>query len=222
MREILCMWAVLFVPLASMVNQVLGSEPTSQSDGDAAIARGAKEMRNRKQKGFSLIELLIVVAVILIIVAIGVPSYLAAVRTSHETAAAGNLKTMQSNANTYLGHQKVYPALAADMGGAEVGTTAAAACTADNEINTLQAAAWDAGFLANGYNYKFLAGGSTITSPLGCAGNSLWEVTAIPNAVSDGSVSYCADNTGEFEIANVGTVASGAGCKTDGYTVGVQ
>lgn len=177
--------------------------------------------------GFSLIELLIVVAVILIIVAVSVPSYLAAVRSTHETAAAANLKTMQSYSNTYLGHQKVFPALATNMGGAETATTVAAACigapgVGDGEINSTLAAAWDAGFLTNGYKYVYAAGGTTITSPLGCAGNSLWEATALPNSVSDGSLSYCSDSTGEFEFSGVGTKASGKGCATDGYSIAVQ
>jgi type IV pilus assembly protein PilA len=179
-------------------------------------------MRKRKQSGFSLIELLIVVAVILVIVAIAVPSYLAAVRSTNETAAAANLKTMIADANTYLGHQKVLPATASAMSGAGTITTTASACASDGELNTLQATAWDAGFTTNGYQYKWLSGGATVTSPLGCTGNTLVETTAIPATVSGGSVSFCADQTGEFELAGIGTVASGAGCSTDGYTVAVQ
>lgn len=178
--------------------------------------------KQRKERGFSLIELLIVVAVILVIVAIAVPSYLAAVRSTNETAAAANLRTMSAHANTYLGHQKVLPTLAASMGGAETATTTASTCAADGEMNTLQAAAWDTGFLANGYKYAFLSGGTAIVSPLGCSGSPLWEATALPASVSGGSVSFCVDNTGEFEEAGTGTASSGAGCKTDGYTVAVQ
>jgi prepilin-type N-terminal cleavage/methylation domain-containing protein len=179
-------------------------------------------MKRNKQKGFTLVELLIVVAIILVIVAIAVPSYLASVRATNETAAAGNLRTMMADANTYLGHQHVLPATASAMGGSATITTAAATCAADGELTTAQAAAYDAGFTANGYSFLWKSGGATVTSPLGCAGNTLVEATALPATVSGGSVSYCADQTGEYEQTGIGTAATGAGCGTDGYSIAVQ
>src|SRR5580700_9380926 len=62
----------------------------------------------RKTKGFSLIELLIVVAIILIIAAIAAPSFLHARIAANESATVGALRTLNT---AQVSYNSTYPTI---------------------------------------------------------------------------------------------------------------
>ncbi len=83
-------------------------------------------MRN-KQKGFSLIELLIVVAIILIIAAIAIPNLLRSRMAANEASAVGSLRTINTACITYATtYGTGFPVALANLGPATPATAALA------------------------------------------------------------------------------------------------
>src|SRR5438105_3297638 len=74
-----------------------------------------------KQKGFSLIELLIVVAIILIIAAIAIPNLLAARRSANESSAVGSLRSINTAEVSMQAAKSVYTCTLPDLGPAPAG-----------------------------------------------------------------------------------------------------
>jgi len=68
---------------------------------DTPIVPTNPEKRYRKMRGFSLIELLIAMALLLILAALAVPNYLAAMARANEASAASSVRAIISAENLY-------------------------------------------------------------------------------------------------------------------------
>ena len=96
-------------------------EHPGQSDAPESLKRKIKK-KMRKQKGFSLIELLIVVAIILIIAAIAIPNLLRARIAANEASAVASIRTINTAEVTYL---TAYPTIGYSITLAALGPSAA-------------------------------------------------------------------------------------------------
>lgn len=76
----------------------------------------------KKQQGFSLIELLVVVAIMLVIASIAVPAIVSSTQAANEGAASNTLKTVVTAQSGFHGLYGNYPALAKSLGGAASAT----------------------------------------------------------------------------------------------------
>ncbi len=145
----------------------------------------------RKQKGFSLIELLIVVAIILIIAAIAIPNLLRSRIAANEASAVGSIRTINTSEVTY---SSTYPNIGfaplANLGPSSDGTvTETAAGLIDSVLAT---------GTKGGYNFKTAAAGFT---PSGCGVTgqpqcSTYTVTGDPQNSQTGTRHFYSDQSG--------------------------
>ena len=81
---------------------------------DPAVTRAAKS--KARSRGFSLIELLIVIAIILVIVTIAVPQYNKQMMSAHETAAIQAIQTIHAVETQYYSQFGRYAVSLAELG----------------------------------------------------------------------------------------------------------
>jgi type IV pilus assembly protein PilA len=148
-------------------------------------------MRN-KQKGFSLIELLIVVAIILIIAAIAIPNLLRSKMAANEASAVGSLRTLNTSCVEYSTTYGIgFPARLSNLGPAAVATSASA-----DLIDQVLASG-----IKSGYSFVYSGGGPD------AAGNiDNYVITATPVVQgTTGQRGFYTDQSGVIRADSTGT-----------------
>ena len=151
---------------------------------------------NKRQKGFSLIELLIVVTIILILAAIAIPKLTGSKMAANEAAAVETLKTLTQSATMYSMSYGGFPHAISDLGpGGGTNPSSAAADLIDGVL---------ASGVKSGYVFTFKAlaadpGGNVV-------GYSITAVPAVPG--STGQRSFFTDTSGVIRASPSGTADS--------------
>jgi type IV pilus assembly protein PilA len=158
--------------------------------------------------GFSLIELLIVVAIILIIAAIAIPNLLRSRMAANQASAVANLRTLTTASVSYwITYANDYPPSLGALGGSGSVATCDAAILVDETITSPP-------YQKSGYQFAYSGDQGTIAvAPASCSNPGFigYLATAAPitNHVS-GNISYCSSEPGIIHFDTAGVVAPDA------------
>ncbi|MGA1988142.1 MAG: prepilin-type N-terminal cleavage/methylation domain-containing protein [Candidatus Sulfotelmatobacter sp.] len=159
----------------------------------------------KQQKGFSLIELLIVVAIILIIAAIAIPNLLRARMAANESSAVASLRTTTTGEITY---QTAYPTIGFAPALVNLGGALGAACVPSSTTACLVDSV-----LANNGNpagggksgYSFTSGAGTVVAAV----NVGFTVKAIPLSINQTGIrAFCAEEDAVIRVDPAGVCSN--------------
>lgn len=167
---------------------------------------GNGEQTERSARGFSLIELLIVVAIILIIAAIAIPNLLKARMSANEASAAENLRTITTGAVVYNSTwNNGFPPDLATFGGPGGNSST---CDFAQLVDTTLT---NSPNQKSGYQYAYNVFGTPAATAPTCSkpGYFQYVVTATPLTMGfTGNRSFCSDQPGIIHFDTSGAPAA--------------
>jgi len=159
----------------------------------------------RKQKGFSLIELLIVVAIILIIAAIAIPNLMRARMAANESSAVESVRTVTTAEITY---QSAYPTVGYAPTLANLGGNLGVACVPSSTTACLIDAvlASDGNPAGSGKSgYKFTTGAGTAAGGV----NIGYTILAAPISINQTGIrAFCAEEDAVIRVDPAGVCST--------------
>jgi len=145
----------------------------------------------RKQKGFSLIELLIVVAIILIIAAIAIPNLIRSKIAANQASAVASLRTLNTSSVLFNTNYGLYPTALSSLA-----TNGAASSPAADMIDNVLSTG-----TKSGYSFSWSGGGTT----------GSYAIFASPVTLnSTGTVYYYTDQSLVIRSNPAGAATSGS------------
>lgn len=168
----------------------------------------------KKQKGFSLIELLIVVAIILIIAAIAIPNLLRSRMSANEASAVSSIRTINTAQVTYnstfgIGYGAL-SSLSTPAAGCTVATSTAA-CLIDSNLGD---------GTKSGYSFT-----SVPSNGAGTSSNPYvnFNSTAVPMSPGQsGQSDFCSDDSGVIRRDGTGATGAANPCSTNAAMQPIQ
>lgn len=152
-------------------------------------------MKKKKDQGFSLIELLIVVAIILIIAAIAIPNLLRARIAANESSAVASIRTINT---AEISYDSAFPT----VGFGALASLAGTSCTPPNSTSACLIDTTLAAGTKSGYSFHAVASGS---SPAGTY--AAWADPITPNQTGNRSFCSVADAVVRFSTTALTTCA---------------
>jgi type IV pilus assembly protein PilA len=149
-----------------------------------------------REKGFSLIELLIVVAIILVIAAIAIPNLLRSRMAANEAAAVSAMRAITTAEHAYY---QAYPYAGFTCSMTDLGPPASGQPYSQSAAGILDAVV--AGGTKSGYSFGLS----------GCTGSPVsgYTATGVPSQIGGtGQRAFCSDASGVLKFADDGVAAT--------------
>jgi prepilin-type N-terminal cleavage/methylation domain-containing protein len=156
-----------------------------------------RQRRGWGAAGFSLIELLIVVAIILIIAAIAIPNLMRARMAANESSAVYTLKALNTSSTTYAAtYNNGFP-----PGLTELGPATPASCDAADMIDSVLVTG-----KKSGYDFTYTPGTPITTAGQNCTNPGVYDYTITADPSSPGSSGQRYFFTNETNIIRFNTM----------------